>query len=185
MAAGGNANNIVLGVGRLYVAPIGTTEPTNCSSALPSAWRAVGYTQEGSALTSDKTMEAVEVAEEIDPLRYVATRRMNTLVLSLAEVTRQNLALVMAQGANVTNDASSFDAPDPGTEVAVMGVWDLLDTPGPTNIRWIFRQMKPGGALTIPRRKGVEKAVLPVTFNLEKPSGLAPWRVFPNSSGLV
>jgi hypothetical protein len=185
MAAGGIATNIELGPGRLYVAPIGTAEPTTCSTALPSAWRAVGYTQEGSALTSDKTMEAVEVAEELDPLRYVATRRMNTLVLSLAEMTRRNLALVLAQGAAAVNDSSVFNVPDPGAEIAVMGVWDSIDVTDATNVRWLFRQMKPGGALTIPRRKGTDKALLPVTFNLEKPTGLAPWSVFPNASGLI
>lgn len=186
MAAGGNPNNVQLGPGRLYVAPLGTTEPASASAALPSAWRAVGYTEEGTAFSTTLTNQAVEVAEEVDPILYVLSRRENTLAVSMAETTRRNLSLALGGGAAAANDASSFEPPDPGDEVAVMGVWDSKDDPTETgNIRWLFRQMKPGGAINLANRKAPSKRLIAVTFSLEKPSGVAPYKVFPNSSGLI
>lgn len=185
MAAGGTTGNVELGPGRLYVAPLGTAEPASCSAVLPSAWRAVGYTEDGSAFSTALTQSEVDVAEEVDPILYVLTKRANTLVVTMAEMTRRNLALALGSGANAANDATAYEPPNPGAEVAVMGVWDSQDTPDANNERWLFRQMKSGGTITIPRRKAPAKATIAVTFSLEKPSGLAPFKVFPNQAALV
>jgi hypothetical protein len=185
MAAGGSSANIALGAGRLYVAAVGTTEPTDCSTAMPSAWRAVGYTEDGTTFSVDLSNEAIEVAEEYDPVRYVLASRATKLAVQMAEMTRRNLALSMGGGAAAANDATAFEPPDPGAEVAVMIVWDSLDTPSASNIRWLFRQCKVNGSVETQRNKAPNKALLPVEFNLEKPAGLAPFKVFPNSSGLV
>lgn len=186
MAAGGTASNVQLGPGRLYVAPLGTSEPTSASAALPSAWRAVGYTEEGSAFSTSLSNEAVEVAEEVDPIQYVLSRRENTLAVAMAETTRRNLALALGTGANEANDGTTFEPPDPGDEVAVMLVWDSDDDPtAGTNRRWLFRQAKPGGTIELARRKSPTKSVIATLFNLEKPTGSAPFKVFPNSDGLI
>lgn len=186
MSAGGNPNNVQLGPGRLYVAPLGTTEPVSASAALAGVFRAVGYTEEGSAFSTVLTNQAVDVAEELDPILYVLSRRENTLALAMAETTRRNLSLAMGGGAAAANDATAFEPPDPGDEVAVVLVWDSKDDPTETgNVRWIFRQAKAGGTITLPRRKAPAKASIAVTFSLEKPSGSAPFKVFPNASGLI
>jgi len=187
MAAGGTPSFVNLGPGRLYVAPLGTTEPVNCSTALPSAWRAIGYTEDGSAFSSDLTNEPVEVAEEVDPIRYILTRRANTLVVTLAETVRKNLGLVFGDSAAnlAPNDGAAFEPPDPGVEVAFMLVWDKLDTVDATNRRWVYRQCKAGGTIELGARKAPQKSLIAVTFSLEKPDGLAPFKVFPSSTGLV
>lgn len=186
MAAGGTATNVQLGPGRLYVAPLGTAEPTSASAAMPSAWRAVGYTEDGSAFSTTLTNEPVEVAEEVDPIRYVLSRRSNTLALAMAETTRANLALALGTGANEANSAAAFEPPDPGDEVAVMVVWDSEDDPtSGTNTRWLFRQAKPGGTIDLARRKAPTKATIAVTFDLEKPANATPYKVFPDASGLI
>ena len=188
MAAGGNANNVQLGPGRLYVAPLGTTEPVSASAALPSAWRSVGYTEQGSAFSTTLTNQEVEVAEEVDPILYVLSKRTNTLALAMAETTRQNLALALGDMTNAVaaNSAASFEPPDPGDEDACMLVWDSHDDPTDAgNKRWVFRQAKPGGTIELPRRKAPTKATIAVTFNLEKPATAKPYKVFPNSDGLI
>jgi hypothetical protein len=187
MAAGGTPGAVQLGPGRLYVAPLGTAEPTSASAALPSAWRAIGYTEEGSAFSTELTNEAIEVAEEVDPIRYVLTRRSNMLALSMAEVTRQNLGLALgdATAAHAANGPTAFEPPDPGAEAACMIVWDRLDVPTVSNVRWLFRQAKAGGTIEIAARKAPAKSLIAVTFSLEKPATSAPWRVFPNVSGHI
>lgn len=187
MAAGGTTANVQLGPGRLWVAAIGTTEPASASAAMPSAWSPIGYTEDGTTFTCEITSEPIEVAEEIDPIFYVNVRRTNQLAVQMAEATRRNLALALASGV-VVNTAASYEPPDPGTEVKVMLVWDSNEdaTAGsPGNRRWIFRQCNPTGTIEMHRQKAPNKALVPVTFNVEKPSGLAPFKVFPNSTGLV
>lgn len=185
MAAGGNSSKIHLGAGRLYVAPVGTSEPTSSSAALPSAWRAIGYTEEGTTFTAELTNEPIEVAEEVDPVLYVLASRSAQLAVSMAEVTRRNLALAFGTGANEADDATAFEPPDPGDEVAVMLVWDSDETPGASNKRWLFRQCKVNGSVETQRNKAPNKSLLPVTFNLEKPASATTFKVFPNSDGLV
>lgn len=187
MTAGGTTSNVHLGPGRLYVATLGTTEPTSATAVLGSAFNPVGYTEQGSAFSTNLTNSEVDVEEEVDPILYVLSKRANTLAVTLAETTRRNLALAVGGGAGAVNDATTFEPPDPGTEVGVMIVWDstLADTPASTNVRWLFRQCKGGGTIAIPRRKAPNKATIAVTFNLEKPSSSAPYKVFPNANGAV
>lgn len=187
MAAGGDSDNVQINPGRLYVAALGTTEPTNNTTALPSAWRPVGYTDQGSAFSSQLTNTEVEVAEEIDPILYFLSKRTNALALAMAESTRQNLALALADpvGAMAANSNAAYEPPEIDDLGAVMLVHDTLDTPGAANVRWLFRQAKAGGNIELKRGKAPAKRLIAVTFNLERPAGLAPYKVFPNSDGLI
>lgn len=185
MAAGGSSANVELGPGRLYVAALGTAEPTTCSAALPSAWRPVGYTEDGTTVSIALTQSEVDVAEEVDPIKYVLTKRVGTLALAMAEMSRRNLALSLGSGAAAVNDSTTYEPPDPGSEIGVMAVWDFMDTPDATNVRWLFRQCKSGGTIAIPRKKAPAKATIATVLNLEKPTGLAPFKVFPSSTGLI
>jgi hypothetical protein len=186
MAAGGTPGNVALGPGRLYVAPLGTAEPTNCSAALPSAWVAIGYTEDGSSVDVEVTSEAIEVAEELDPIRFSQTRRMTKLSLAMAEATKKRLALALGSGAALADDAASYTFPDPSAIVGVMFVWDSDEVPSATNRRWVFRQCTPSGTTSIARKKAPAKSTIPVTFDCAKPSPTtAPVIVFPNSSGQI
>lgn len=185
MAAGGTAGNIDLGPGRVYYAPLGTAEPTSCSAALPSAWQVIGYTEDGTTIEGEITSEAVEVAEELDPIRYVMTRRAFRLSFQMAEMTIKRLALSLGAGTNYSDIAQGFEPPTPDQIVPVMFVWDRLDVPDATNRRWLFRQCTPSGTISVQRRKAPQKGLLPITFNVEKPSAAQPLKVFANSTGGV
>lgn len=184
MAAGGTPANVTLGPGRLYYAPIGTTEPVNCSSALPSAWKVVGYTEEGTEVSTELNVENIEVAEELEPIDQMLTSRTTTVTFTMVEATASRLALAMGAGAGRADDAASFEFPD--TLTAVMLVWDSMDTVDATNRRWLFRQAKPQGTVAMARRKAPEKTGVAVTMACAKPSSTtAAVKVFPNSSGRV
>lgn len=191
MAAGGSTSNLQLGPGRLYVAPLGTAEPTNASTALAIAWIAIGYTEEGSAVTLELTNEAVYVAEEVDAVLYLRTSRTVKLGLAMAEVTRKRFALALGMGTAEPDNAQVLDPPIPGAEVGIMIVWDSNEDPttpaagADSNRRWLFRQAKTSGTIEIARRKAPAKALLPVTFDIEKPATAQPFRVFPNAVGKI
>ena len=185
MAAGGTPGNVQLGPGRLYVAPIGTTEPASASAVLDAAFVAVGYTEAGSQFQTTVTNSEVEVAEEVDPIAYVMSKRASQLAFAMAETTRRRLALALGSGV-VPDNATAYEPPDPGSEVAVVIVWDSDEAQtGSTNSRWIFREAKAGGTVTLSRSKAPGKATIAALFNLQKPSGLAPFKVFPDSAGRV
>lgn len=187
MSAGGTPSNVDLGAGRLYFAPLGTTEPTSCSAALPSAWIAVGYTEDGTSVDTDITSEAIEVAEEIDPIGYEQTKRTTKLNFQMAETTVKRLALALGAGAGYSDTGgATFEFPDAGSVVAVMLVWDSEDTVTATNKRWLFRKCTPSGTTSIARKKAPAKALIPVTFDCAKPDGSTKSiKVFSNSSGQI
>lgn len=176
----GDSAAIAIGPGSLYVADIGTTDPTSATATLPSAWRAVGYTEEGNTFTYEITTEDVEVAEEFDPVRIDTTKRSGTVAFSMAEMTRANLALALNLGASAVNDTTAIEPPAPNTELRVKIV---LDTFGGS--RWLFRRCIQSGSLEIGRKKSPDKSLIPVEFKLEKPTGLQPFKVFPAASGYL
>lgn len=180
MAPTGNVSEVTFGPGTLYVAPIGTTEPASASAALPSAWREIGWTEDGSVLDIAYTSDGVEVEEEFYPILYKTTKVEMTLGFSMKQASRENLALALNVAANAANDASSLEPPAPGDEVRVMFVLDTDD-----GARWIFRKCFQSGSLKIDRKKAPNASLLPVQFRLEKPAASQPWKVFPNASGVI
>ena len=186
MAAGGTPSNVKLGPGRLYYAPLGTAEPTNCSAALPSAWKPVGYTENGTEVSIDISAEDIMVAEELDPIDRVTVSRTTRLVVEMAESTKARLLLAMGGGAGNTDDSTPFELPAAGAEVGVMLVWDELDTPDATNRRWLFRSAFSAGTITTARRKAPAKSTITATFTAVKPSAsVEAIKIFPNASGQV
>lgn len=190
MAAGGNPQNVKLGPGRLYFAPLGTTEPTVGSAVLPSAWTPLGYTENGSEFGFALTNEDVEVAEELDPIDAVNTKRALTLTVEAAEATKRNLQVLTGGGAAALNDGTPFEPPTPGTEVGVMLVWDSSDTAGASgdilNRRVLMRKAVPSGNINIARRKAPAKTTLPAVLKLVKPdANNGPIKFFPDQSGRI
>lgn len=186
MAAGGTPGNVKLGAGRLYYAPLGTAEPTNCSTALPSAWLSVGYTEAGTEIATAITSEGIFVAEELDEIDNVGTQRVTTLTLEMAETTKKRLVLALGGGASSADDSTPFEMPEISAIVGVMFVWDSDETASATNRRVLIRNAKPSGTISQARRKAPAKQTIPATFNCTKSTaGAAALRWFPNASGQV
>lgn len=175
-----NTDEIDLGPGVLYVAPVGTADPTSASATLPSAWREVGYTNEGSTIDIAYSNTGIPVAEEFYPVRYVTTNVEMSLGFAMKQASRRNLALAMNMGADAANDGTSIEPPSPGDEVRVKIA--LVTDAG---AMWVFRQCFQGGNLQISRQKAPNVATLPVQFRLEKPTGAEPFIVFPTADGQI
>lgn len=180
MAAGGNPANLSLGPGRLSCAPLGTTEPADSSTALPSAWLPIGYTEAGPTITFNMTVEGIKVAEELDDVAEYNTGRDTTVEVEMVEMTPRRLALALGSGV-IADAGTAYSPPVAGTEVSVMLVWDSLDTAGATNTRYLFRSCRPSGTLAIKRNKAPAKASLPVTFKCNKTAAGEVFTLFPGS----
>lgn len=189
-----SGSRVEVGAGTLYVAPLGTVEPTAVTGAWPANWVALGYTDTGSTFSLQPSVQEVTVEEEYWPVREMITGYKGDLTFSLAETTAQNLLVAFNDGigsglnaaATGTNPDGSVwvEPPDIGLESRVMLGWDSLPkgaTAGNSFARLIARQCLQTGAVKIDRAKGSKKAMYTCTFSLEKPTtGLQPVRmIFP------
>lgn len=161
-----DSETLSLGAGTLYVAPLGTAEPTDLATAWPTGWERVGYTEEGSEFSYEFSTDPVEVAESLDPLFYRTTGRSGSVSFAMAENTVRNLTIAF-NGGEVTTTAThvTFEAPEPGEEVRRMVGFESEDG----TERWVWRQTFQGGSVTVARRKGADKTTLPVEMRVEKP----------------
>lgn len=177
----GDAANVSMGPGTIYVAPLGTSEPASATAALDAAWREVGYTEEGSTFVFETTTADVEVAEEFYPVAVKTTKVAAGVRFQMAEATRENLALAINVGADAAN-TGALEPVAAGSEVRVMILVDKEN-----GARWLFRRAFQGGTVEIRNAKAPDKTLIPVDFRLEKPSGAEPWKVYPSleTAGLI
>lgn len=161
-----------VGPGVLYIAPIGSTEPTDLATAWDAAWVALGYTDEGSSFTFENTFEDVMVAEEYEPVEVLQTARQINVSFAAAELTADNLQTAFNGGTITTSGTApdeivTFEPPAAGDATPVMVGWEADDELE----RWIFRRCVQVGSVEIQRRKAPQKALIPVQFRATKPSG--------------
>jgi len=168
---------VITGPGLLFAAPTGTTEPIDATTALPAAWKEIGFTADGTTITREQTWNAIYVEELLNPVRWEPSVSNDMVAFSMAESTKSKLALAMNMGAAVADDAVALEPPAAGSELRVMLVLNTA-----AGARWIWRRCVQTGASAMPHKKSPDKAVIPVTFRLEDVSPTKPWKVFPGAS---
>lgn len=162
----GTPTNVRVGPGELYIAPLGSTEPTNLATAWAGAWVKVGYTEEGSTVGFDQTFEDIVVEEEYDALDTLQTARAITIAFNAAEMTATNLQRAFNGGTITTaGGLVTFEPPVAGTITRVMLGWESDDA----QERWIFRNCVQTGSPDIARQKAPNYA----TINMEFRSNIA------------
>jgi hypothetical protein len=186
-----NTNNIKIGPGTLYAAPLGTTEPVSVTGAWPSGWEPLGFTDQGSNFAFGPAVSPVEVEELFWPVYQAITSYSGKMSFVLAETTRQNLAFALNAGIGSSTDANSQgtnidgsiwqEPPAQGSEVRVMLGWDSIPEAGASAVdpytRLIVRQTIQVGMVTTIHRKGNNKTMYACEFALEFPrTGLQPFR---------
>ena len=101
----GTAENVKLGPGLIYLAPVGTPEPVDLVTpwaTVSPLWTPLGYTDEGSASKYTISSDTVEVAEELLPIRSEVTGVDVSLAFAAAEITAKNLSRALNGGTIVT-----------------------------------------------------------------------------------
>jgi hypothetical protein len=163
----GNPAAVRVGAGRLLIAPLESTEPTNLSGSWHADWTELGYTDEGSVFTFDSTYEDVTVEEELDPILTEQTARVVNLSFAAAELTARNLQIALNGGdITTTSGVTTFEPPGVGDYTHVMIGWESNDGLE----RWIFRKCLQVGNVEIARRRAPNKATLPMQFRALKPA---------------
>ena len=174
----GDPAKVWTGPGLLFAAPIGTVEPIDGTAVLGAAWRAIGFTADGTTFTPEQTWNAIYVEENTNPIRWEQSVDNPLVAFSMAEAAAANLELALNLGAAGTNDATAIEPATPGAQLRVMLILNAV-----SGARWVFRRCIQVGAIAMPHKKSPDKMVLPVQFRLEDVSPLKPWKVWPTATG--
>lgn len=179
--------NILVDPGFLWIAPLGTAAPTNTvtagkfSDTIAAAYIPLGATTEGSEFSYSTDVEAIEVAEFFDPVRFATVSRSGSVAFALANWTLSNyrralnggVAALVPTGA-AGSELTTLEPPEPGSEVRSMLLWESTDS----TVRMLFRQVLQGGEITSEFRKAPDIASIPCTFNLEVPTAGKPFTIY-------
>lgn len=171
--------------GYLFIAPLASTEPTNTVSgsvftdSWPAAWLPLGATEDGTDFAYGSTVEPVTPAEFFDAIQYFTTERHGSIAFNLMSFGASNYRRALNGGVTALAPTSGTGAtalytvepPDPGSEVRCMVGWESLDN----TMRLVCRQTLQGGEITTAFKKPPTMAVIPCTFNLEKPTSAKPF----------
>jgi hypothetical protein len=177
----GNPLALSIGPGKLKLAAsLSTPEPTDLVTAWNAGWLDLGYTDDGSEVALDTSFEDIEVAEELDPVLILATKRTVTISFALAEMTATNLKRAFNGGTiTAASGCVYYDPVVLGGEQYVMLGWesDAADE------RWIFRKCLQADTVSVSRKKAPNKATIPTGFRAVKPASLPAFRAIMVSPG--
>jgi hypothetical protein len=176
VTVGRDPSTVSIGSGTLYIAPIGTTEPVALSAfPLNAPWVDLGYTEAGTVFTENRTVQPVMVDEEFYRLNTIVTDKNATVAFALSQITAKNLQTAYAGGTITTGTGDvQFEPPLAGTETRVMLAWFAKAG----DEAYLWRQCFQTGSVATNRKKGTPQALLPVSYELEKPAGKLPFKWF-------
>lgn len=182
MVASFNADAVVIGgTAAIWVAPSGTTVPTEFDDALDAAFGSVGYTTEdGVKFNDEKTIGAVRAHQSFYPIRRFIENRDATLEFTMLEWDRRTVELAFGGGTWTTPSPGSFKytPPDPETVDERTMVVDIED--GTT----VHRIVVPSGLVVSNTESTFLRtgpSLLPITFGVIGEDASAPWVYLTNS----
>jgi hypothetical protein len=183
--------NLLVGPGYLFWAPVTAALPTHASTASafsdtwPVEWLPLGATVEGSTFSYESTVEAMNVAEFFDPIKYSTTGRTGSFAFALAEWSLTNMKRALNGGTITTSGSgatavNSYTPPTPGSEVRCKVGWESQTN----DVRVIIYQALASGTIESAFQKAPDFSRIPITFNMEVPSGSsAPFGLFTAGTG--
>jgi hypothetical protein len=176
---------IAVGAGVIYWAPLATAEPTWTSAssvaapsgaftnAVSATWLEVGATEDGLTFSEQRATADLTPEESFVPEKVVTTSITASVSFSMWYIHDKNWKLAhnggawtSATGATGVAAVNSYTPPTPGAETRCSLLWLADDN---TQAFW-FPQAFNTANVSVPMKKGPNKAILPVEFRLEMPS---------------
>lgn len=166
---------LVAGTGHVYLAPVGSTEPTDTTTAWDAAWKELGYTtDDGVTKTPGKTITDIPAWQSFYPVRRIVSGRDFSVAFSLLQWNRDTLAAAYDGGTwATTGGIHTFTPPDAGS--LYQRALGIEATDGSKIYRWVFRQgiISDVGGIQLVRTGA---AAIPITFGITAESGTDPFK---------
>lgn len=179
----GTPDNVIIGPGWLYMAPLATSEPADSTTALPSAWISLGYTEDGTDMVVSNKNDQIMVAETKYPIRVVNSESVVKLRVKLAEPTLRNLKAAFGGGTAGSNTATSMELPTDLT--GIMLVHDSHPSTSLTeNRRKVFRECYPSSDVSVAFKKSPNKTTVDVEFMAVLPENQTSPAIFLKPAGV-
>lgn len=164
---------------QLYVAPVGTTEPTNVTSSLNGAFSsALGYvSEEGVGITDGKTVTPIGAMQSFYPVRQLVTGKEFSVVFNLLQTNRDTFEVAFGGGTwtDQGSGKTKYSPPDPSEIAEYVLAFDWQD--GDINNRLIVPRTSNISPVTMQLAR-TSAASLPVTLSLLAPAeGADAWYV--------
>ncbi len=115
MATALSADDVLIGTANgpgIWMAPVGTTAPTDATTALAADWSTLGYlSEDGVTLSQSTNSEDIYPWQGRSPVRTMITERNLAMEFSMFEFNEQNLQLYfgMEQASQGTGDTWSLN----------------------------------------------------------------------------
>lgn len=181
-----NSSNIVVpGNLVISVAPLGTAAPADETSAYPSGWTDLGFTQpDASKFTTSPTFEEVRSHQSDFPTRVIKTGDALSVETVLQEFSRQTLTTVFGGGTLTTVAAGKYRYDPPATGASVPVTIGLDWTDGATKFRLIVPRARARNGVEVGLNKTAETG-LPLSLSAEGVAGQSAWYLLTNLAALA
>lgn len=174
---------LALGAGYTFLAPLGSTLPTNTvagsifTDVWPAAWILKGASDKGTTFNDEVKATPIEAAEWYNPLQYETDGTETSIEGAWLSITATNLKAVRNGGVIVVTGTgattlSAYTPPVPGAEIRQMFGWESRDN----TERIVFEQAFQVGRISTTRNKGgANRAMFPFKYMAEIPASGVPY----------
>lgn len=174
---------LVAGGGRVLIAPLGTTAPTDTTTAWAAGWKNLGYTtDDGVVLRPNLTVTDINAWQTFEPVRRIVTNRGLTVAFTLLQLTREAL-LIAFNGGTFTPGTGivTYEPGEPGSVYErALGV---EATDGTKIVRLVIPRVDISDVGDIPFTKGSATQV-PLTLAMLGVSGSAPFTIIADDDAI-
>ena len=178
-----DATQVRLGVtGNLYKAPVGTAMPADVTTALPAAWKELGYTETGPSLSVDTSTEDFTPWQSITAVREVITGQTITAAFTLWQRNADTLKTAWG-GGTVTGTTTRVFTP-PATPTINEGAFVFEIADGALKDRLLIAR----ASITLSGDVAFAKdsvTSFPITLKFLQPSTGAVWQLLTNDTAVT
>lgn len=176
---------VVAGGGHVYVAPLGTTIPTDATTAWAVGWDELGYmTEDGVTITPGQESTELNAWQSFYPVRRLSTRKTLEASFTMMQWNRETLALAFGGGTFTTaTGVTTYEPPEAGADYTVMLGIEAIDGSKITRIIIERGNVSDVGAMPFIRTGA---AVIPITFAMLAAEGATnPFTIVSNDPALA
>ena len=178
MAAENNADQILVGSnGAVWVAPTGTTLPTDIDAAFDASFKSLGYlSPQGPEVTNGKTTNDIRAWQSFDPIATRVTEATLQVNFELMEWDAKTITLAFGGGIiTTTSNGHMFTPADPSVVDERCMIVEVND--GDYTTKFVFKRGFQAENLAA-RFSRTDPALLPVGFRILAPDdGSRSWFV--------
>lgn len=170
-----DTDNVLFGVGYLFITPYGTALPSDenlgdASQWAASNWDYVGATDQGVTTTFNPSMSNIQIEEQVTPVASLVSTATYQITFSMAEETISNINTAYGAGGTTTTTAAATGQPGKtvlrlSSNFALLAVAILASNEEGYPRVFYVPKVNSAGQVQTAFRRAADKRMYPVTLN--------------------